>query len=66
MGKRLYLFEMTDLWMTDFETPGTRTTGGKAATLLDHRPRLERHAAGRHAADQIADALLRDPRPHLR
>jgi hypothetical protein len=34
MGKRFYLFEMTDLWMTDFETPGTRTTGGKAATYL--------------------------------
>jgi hypothetical protein len=34
MGKRFYLFEMTDLWMTDFETPGTRTTGEKAATYL--------------------------------
>ncbi len=34
MGSRFYLFEMTDLWMTDFETPGTRTTGGNAATYL--------------------------------
>jgi hypothetical protein len=34
MGKRFYLFEMTDLWMTDFETPGTRTAGEKAATYL--------------------------------
>jgi hypothetical protein len=34
MGDRFYLFEMTDLWMTDFETPGTRTTGGKAANYL--------------------------------
>ncbi|HME71280.1 MAG TPA: DUF1254 domain-containing protein [Myxococcota bacterium] len=34
MGKRFYLFEMTDLWMTDFETPGTRTTGEKAANYL--------------------------------
>jgi hypothetical protein len=34
MGKRFYLFEMTDLWMTDFETPGTRTAGDKAATYL--------------------------------
>jgi hypothetical protein len=34
MGKRFYLFEMTDLWMTDFETPGTRTTGGDAASYL--------------------------------
>ena len=34
MGKRFYLFEMTDLWMTDFETPGTRSTGDKAAIYL--------------------------------
>ena len=34
MGKRYYLFEMTDLWMTDFEAPGTRTEGEKAATYL--------------------------------
>ncbi len=34
MGKRFYLFPMTDLWMTDFESPGTRTSGGKAANYL--------------------------------
>jgi hypothetical protein len=34
MGKRFYLFEMTDLWMIDFHTPGTRTTGGDAADYL--------------------------------
>src|SRR4051812_31220458 len=34
MGDRFYLFEMTDLWMTDFASPGTRTAGGKAATYL--------------------------------
>lgn len=34
MGKRYYLFEMADLWMTDFESPGTRTTGEKAANYL--------------------------------
>ena len=34
MGKRFYLFEMTDLWMTDFNSPGTRTAGGKAANYL--------------------------------
>ena len=34
MGKRFYLFEMTDLWMTDFATPGTRTAGGQAANYL--------------------------------
>ena len=34
MGKRFYLFEMTDLWMTDFNSPGTRTAGGQAAHYL--------------------------------
>jgi hypothetical protein len=34
MGERFYLFEMTDLWMTDFYTPGTRTVGDKAANYL--------------------------------
>ena len=34
MGKRYYLFPFTDLWMTDFYTPGTRTTGEKAANFL--------------------------------
>jgi hypothetical protein len=34
MGKRFYLFEMTDLWMTDFDSPGTRTTGEKTASYL--------------------------------
>ena len=34
MGKRFYLFEMVDLWMTAFETPGVRTAGGEAANYL--------------------------------
>lgn len=34
MGERFYLFEMTDLWMTDFDTPGKRTQGGAAAKYL--------------------------------
>jgi hypothetical protein len=34
MGARFYLFEMTDLWMTDFNSPGTRTAGGDAANYL--------------------------------
>ena len=34
MGDRFFLFEMTDLWMTDFASPGTRTAGGKAGTYL--------------------------------
>ena len=34
MGKRFYLFEMTDLWMTDFDSPGARTAGGEAASYL--------------------------------
>ncbi len=34
MGDRFYLFEMTDLWMIDFDAPGTRTTGGAKANYL--------------------------------
>ncbi|MGA8191886.1 MAG: DUF1254 domain-containing protein [Acetobacteraceae bacterium] len=34
MGKRFYLFEMSDLWMTDFNSPGTRTAGSGAANYL--------------------------------
>ena len=34
MGSRYHLFEMTDLWMTDFNSPGTRTAGGRAANYL--------------------------------
>jgi hypothetical protein len=34
MGKRFYLFEMVDLWMTIVKTPGSRPDGGKAATYL--------------------------------
>lgn len=34
MGDRYYLFPMTDLWMTDFASPGTRTAGGAAANYL--------------------------------
>src|SRR5262245_17107082 len=34
MGKRFYLFEMVDLWMKVFDSPGTRTAGGAAANYL--------------------------------
>ena len=34
MGKRFYLFEMVDLWMTVVKTPGSRTQGGKAEKYL--------------------------------
>ena len=35
MGKRFYLFEITDLWMIDDgNAPGTRTGGGAAANYL--------------------------------
>jgi len=34
MGKRFYMFEMVDLWMTAFDTPGARTAGGNAANYL--------------------------------
>lgn len=38
MGKRFYLFEMVDLWMTAFDSPGTRMQGGKAADYLISGP----------------------------
>ena len=47
MGKRFYLFEMVDLWMNVFDSPGARTTGGKAREVPDHRTRLEGHRARR-------------------
>ena len=53
MGKRFYLFEMTDLWMTDFDTPGKRTAGRSCDQVPDHRSGLERHRAGRDEADQV-------------
>ncbi|MGE3639663.1 MAG: DUF1254 domain-containing protein [Pirellulales bacterium] len=34
MGKRFYLFEMVDLWMTVFASPGARTEGGDARNIL--------------------------------
>lgn len=34
MGKRFYMFEMVDLWMVAFNTPGARTAGGNAANYL--------------------------------
>ena len=35
MGKRFYLFEIADLWMTFlYNSPGTRTAGGDAASYL--------------------------------
>ncbi|MBM4114198.1 MAG: DUF1254 domain-containing protein [Phycisphaerae bacterium] len=34
MGDRYFLFPMVDLWMTIFDSPGKRTTGGKAAKYL--------------------------------
>jgi len=41
MGKRFYLFEMVDLWMNVFDSPGSRTTGEKAATYLMTGPGFE-------------------------
>jgi len=34
MGDRFFLFPMTDLWMVDFASKGTRTEGGGAADYL--------------------------------
>lgn len=41
MGDRYYLFPMVDLWMTIFDSPGKRTTGGKAANYLITGPGWE-------------------------
>ena len=66
MGNRFYLFPMYSLWMPVFAVarpPHRRWQGGDLSDLWAW---MERQRARRHAADQIADALLRDPRPHLR
>jgi len=34
MGKRYFLFPMYDLWMSIIQSPGARTTGGKAGNYL--------------------------------
>lgn len=34
MGKRFFLFPMYSLWMPVVESPGARTTGGKAANIV--------------------------------
>jgi hypothetical protein len=34
MGERFYLFEIVDLWMSVYNSPGSRTAGGAAATYL--------------------------------
>ena len=34
MGKRYFLFPMVDLWMTIFDSPGSRTTGQRAGNFL--------------------------------
>jgi len=34
MGKRYFLFPMYDLWMSIVQSPGARTTGGKAGNFL--------------------------------
>lgn len=39
MGDRYFLFEMTDLWMKDFNSPGIRTAGGSAQNYLLTGPR---------------------------
>ena len=34
MGRRFYLFQMVNLWMTTFDSPGSRTMGQRAAKYL--------------------------------
>jgi hypothetical protein len=38
MGKRYYLLPMYSLWMPVIDSPGSRTTGGKAANILISGP----------------------------
>ena len=45
MGKRFYLFEMIDLWMTISSRRAPAPTGGKAANYLHHRAGLDRRSA---------------------
>ncbi len=60
-GQAHYLFEMTDLWMTDFNSPGMRTAGGQAANYLITGTGLDRQRSGRDQADQVRDAIHGDP-----
>ena len=59
MGERFYLFEMTDLWMTDFDTPGTRTAGEKAASYLITGPGWNGTVPPGAQADQVGNPLHR-------
>ena len=61
MGKRFYLFEMTDLWMTDFDLRRHPHRRWPSCQLPDHRARLGWQRAGRDEADQVRDALYGDP-----
>ena len=48
MGKRSTCFEMVDLWMTVFNSPGRPQHQRQGRRLPDHRARLDRHIPGRH------------------
>jgi hypothetical protein len=66
MGKRFYLFEMTDLWMTDFENARNPNYRRESRQLSDHRSGLERHGPGRAQANQVRDPLHGHPGSHVR
>ena len=61
---RYYLLPMLDMWTDVFASPGWRTTGTQAGNFLVTAAGLERHRSGGHDADQRADALCLDHRPH--
>ena len=58
MGKRFYLFELVDLWMTDYvASPSTRTAGGDAANYLFTGPGWSGDVPTRPEAHRVSDPL---------
>src|SRR5262245_8976811 len=65
MGKRYYMFEMVDLWMTDFETPSARTQGGKARNYLITGPGWKGDVPAEMKHIPVATRYMVNPGPHV-
>ena len=66
MGDRYFLFPTYDLWVPVIASPGSRTTGGKAASFLLASPGWKGEVPkGMIHEDRRADPLCPHPRPHL-
>jgi len=61
---RFYLMPMLDMWTDVFASPGWRTTGTQAANFLVTPPGWSGTVPEGFCADQRADALCLDHRPH--